>query len=169
MAQSWNLHDVPDVMLVRWVDSGEWPLAQVECLQELGYAVRLTDDGQGIDFSDLPESQARKGSPLDAALYECEAKYSLDPKHEIPLNDAQLATLYDYFTQTLGPCLERRGVAVDAAPSLQRFIQDYANSSEWTPYESVDVANMSSADWNALNRDCPQIPTGNALFGEDGK
>jgi hypothetical protein len=47
----------PDSNVVRYVSPSEWGQAQVDCLKAAGYAVTLTSDGEGVDYSKLPASQ----------------------------------------------------------------------------------------------------------------
>lgn len=167
LAEQLKIGDQPDIPLIRFVDSSEWLETQLNCLEQAGYPVKATSDGQGIDFSDIPAAQSAEGSPLYFALYTCQAQYSPDPRDSQPLSDVQLSALYDYYTKTQVPCLEEHGIAVEPAPSRQTFIETYFSKTNpgWLPYDSVDLKTMTDETWGAINRDCPQSPDNATLYG----
>jgi hypothetical protein len=160
-----ELENVPGVELVRFVEPDEWAGAQIECLNASGYSVKLTDDGDGLDFSAVPPQQQYRGSPLDLAGYVCEAEYTFNPRYNQPLTDAQLRVLYGYFVDDLTPCLEARGLAVDDAPSESAFVESY-DTGAWVPYDSVNPDTLTTEEWNALTAECPQNPEPSSLYAD---
>lgn len=167
LAEQLQIDDPPEVELVRFVDSNEWLATQVDCLHQAGYPVTTTEDGAGIDFSGIPAAQSQRGSPMYVAIYTCQAQYSSDPKDSQPLNDIQLSALYDYYTKSQVPCLEKQGITVASAPSRQTFIETYFGKTTpgWTPYSSIDLKTVTDEEWALLNRACPQSPELDVLYG----
>jgi hypothetical protein len=163
LALDFQLDDPPEVDLIRFVSSEEWPDTQISCMNAAGFAVSLLADGVGIDASSIPESQRHKGGPFHLAMYECEAKYTLDPANSGPLSDAQLSLLYDWYVNESAPCLEAHGITVAAPPTRQTFIETYFTDKGWLPYRSIDVMAMPMPEWNAINAACPQSPEDSVL------
>lgn len=73
--------------------------------------------------------------------------------------EAELRLLYDYYRQSLGPCLDGFGFTYLSPPSRKSFIESGGN---WSPYDSVFTALMNGDEIRALSRACPPVP---AFFG----
>jgi hypothetical protein len=140
----------PKVERVRLVEQSDQPTAIADCLTEQGYDVVVNSQGS--------ISSTGGGEAFQVAYYACEAKYPLHPDYLRPLSDAQLEHLYDYFLNTLKPCLEAEGYGVPPAPSLQRFVETYNDGGGWIVYGEVAGANLPPGEWGRLNALCPQIP-----------
>ena len=146
----------PEVELVRYVDQNEWAEVTVSCLVEQGVDAKVSTDGQGGYEMAGVEGQLL---PMEIAIYTCNARYPTDPALTLPLTEAELDFVYDYYVNVLNPCLENEGVEITEAPSRQAFIDTYgASEGWWTPYEAVGTT--GEEDWNQLNRVCPQSPPG---------
>ncbi|WP_168625786.1 MULTISPECIES: hypothetical protein [unclassified Cryobacterium] len=140
----------PEVERVRLVEQSDQPTAIADCLAEQGYDVVV--DSQGSI------SSTGGGEAFQVAYYTCEATYPLHPDYLRPLSEAQLAHLYNYFLNTLKPCLEAEGYDVPPAPSLQRFLETYNEGGGWIVYGEVAGAKLPPGEWGRINALCPQIP-----------
>jgi hypothetical protein len=74
------------------------------------------------------------------------------------LNSAQAEYAYDYFQQTLIPCLALRGIEVRDAPTRETYFAEFG---WWNPYWSIDpkLLNGSLADRDLLTA-CPPLAPG---------
>lgn len=140
----------PEVERVRLVAQSDRPTAIADCLTEQGYDVLV--DWQGSI------STTRADEAYHVAFYTCEAMYPLYPEYLVPLSNAQLEHLYDYFLDTLKPCLEAEGYGTPPAPSLQQFLEAYNDGGGWNTYAEVAAAGLPPGEWARINAECPQIP-----------
>lgn len=70
-------------------------------------------------------------------------------------SDSDLRFIYDYYVLRLAPCLEEFGYGYFGAPSRDDFV---ASGGNWSPYDSVFTAMMSSSDITVLTQTCPELP-----------
>jgi len=71
------------------------------------------------------------------AFYRCAAANPIDPAGSLEvLTDDQLDYIYDYYLQSLVPCMVLNGFAPTSAPTRVEF---HALAGQWSPYYSVDV------------------------------
>lgn len=82
-----RLVDPPAVELVRWVDLSALAPTRVACLAEQGFSATAVG-GAGIDYDQVPPAQEEA---YKAAIYTCEAKYSLHPYYGLPPSTAALS------------------------------------------------------------------------------
>lgn len=115
--------------------------------------VSVTPDG-GLTSGVVPTAQ---GEAFAVARYVCSVQYAIDPKYSQPLTDTDLGKLYDYYLSTLIPCIEANGFEIPDPPSRATFIDTYLDTA-WNPYAQID--GFSQAQWDKLNQDCPQWPSG---------
>ncbi|MHA6694907.1 hypothetical protein [Homoserinimonas sp. A520] len=147
--------DVDAIKRIRFVSPEELPKAMAECMTRLGFETTVSEDG-GYGGSYTEEQMV----PYTVANLTCRIQYPPHPKYTQPLNDAQLEFLYDYFVDTLTPCLEGEGISVDPAPSRATFVEEYYTH-PWSPYDSLGrTPSQGKLDWIDLNKKCPQIPDG---------
>lgn len=70
-------------------------------------------------------------------------------------SDDELAYTYDYYRQSLVPCLATLGFRTLAPPSRGSFLDSGGN---WSPYDSVFSALLSSEEIATMARVCPEAP-----------
>jgi hypothetical protein len=150
--------------LVRWVTLEESADAQVECLTEAGFPAESLG-GSGIGFDRIPDEQKMLGGPLHAAMWECQALYSVDPRTQVALTKEQYRILLAYLDTTMRTCLTDRGYEFSEAPSLESFIEGYESGHPWVPWEDLDLANVPEDEYAELERECPQAPPSSELYG----
>jgi len=146
---------LPEVERVRFVDLSEHNYAMADCLTAAGFTA--------VGFWDGYQTGSAEGQelPLALATYECQAKYPINPRVMVQLNDDQLRYLYEYYTQIATPCLNEEGYDVPPAPSLQNFVGNYGQPGSWQPFWLVET--KTNEEWEAINKKCPQTPK--ELFG----
>ena len=93
------------------------------------------------------------------AQYTCRAKFQLNAGALALLNTAQLDYLYDYYQDTLMPCLGLRGVALEAVPRREEVV-DVARfgSYPWNPYDQLYDFGLGMAAPDGLLAACPAFP-----------
>lgn len=141
---------VPNVEWERFIELEEFAPVMAACYTDQGFPSVASADG-GVSG----EYQDEEAEAYALAGYTCMTKFPTDPKYAIPLNDSQIAYIYDYQTQVLTPCLEDAGYTVDAAPAREDFVANYlTDGGGWYPYEHVNAGSLTVS----LNVQCPQIP-----------
>lgn len=91
--------------------------------------------------------------------YRCRMSYQLASERLGLLNEAQLDYLYDYYQDTLVPCLRIRGVELpeiltrDEAVDIGRF-----GAFPWNPYNAMPDFVRGDVQDAALWQDCPAFP-----------
>ena len=153
---------IPD--LVRWVTLEDSVAAQVECLNEAGFPAESLG-GSGIGFDSIPDEQKALGGPLHAAMWTCQAQYSVDPRTQVPFTKDQYRILHSYLDTTMRSCLKERGYEFGEAPSLESFIEGYESGHPWVPWEQLALANVPQDEYAQLEQDCPQSPPSAELYG----
>ena len=144
----------PQVEQVRVVTAADSAKVVAQCIQELGYPATAREDG-GISFGATPEAQAEQ---QNIAVYTCRVKYPTDPAFTLPPTDDEIAYLYDYYANTLVPCLAERGYDIEM-PSKGAFVDSTnVNGIPWSPYQ--DLASVGGGELDALLLECKQTPHG---------
>ena len=126
-----------------------WPLFQT-CMDEAGYPGypnQTFNDGE----LDMAESQA-----LSIADFSCQQQTLTDPVSSGYLSPAQADYAYDYYQQTLIPCLALRQVAVTDIPSRADFVESFG---AWSPYWSISL-NFEDRHTREMLEACPAIAPG---------
>lgn len=154
----WEISGLPDDQrppdpTVVTVDPQDYASAFVSCMNEAGYD-NYEASGGGYTYS-WPEG----GEPESATLakYVCDASMWAD-SYGGWYNTAQISYLYDYFEQTLVPCLAVYGAQLTEVPTRQQF-EDMLGG--WHPYLGIRQADHDRVfgDRQVL-RDCPPMPAG---------
>ena len=148
---------VPEVERIAFIGPDEWAETIAACLNEDGFSAVAQDGGLASAPTEGQEL------PFAIATYVCNAKYPINPRTNVELNDDQLRYLYEYYTQVLTPCLNEEGFDVPEPPSLQTYVSSWRAGSPWDPYGLVVDALESDDEWTSINKKCPQTPDG--LFG----
>ncbi len=151
----------PEAERVRFISPDEWAQVQVDCLNGEGFRAEASSDGGLAPSAQIPEAQM-EGYAI--ARYICTVKYPFDPKYLAPISPEQIDLVYDYYVDTLIPCLEREGYPVDDPPSRALFRDTYETEDRWMPYEVL--LGSSQSEWDRVGGICPQMPSASYLFGE---
>jgi hypothetical protein len=154
-----------DVEFVRYISPDDWGRVHAQCFRDHGIDAAETFDG-GISFERVPEDLPDRERVIQEAEYRCLVMYPVHPRYRQPLSPAQIRVIYDYYIDSLVPCLRRRGLGIPDPPEWETFLARFETSHEWTPYQFVTWASYSDEEWQALNEDCPQHPPLSAIYGE---
>jgi hypothetical protein len=169
-----HMTEFPHTELVRVIAPQEQGQMWKSCLEAAGYAVTLGMGGTiGNSPAGLPPDQQ---AAFDTAEYVCFAQYPVDQTQYPIFGDEQIRLTYDYYVDTLAPCLTSRGFEVAEPPTWQAFRDTWApddkggytaSDDTWFPYELVGAVPMIQEEWEALNAACPQNPTDEQLWGDE--
>ncbi len=128
----------------------------VECLAEHGIAATATDDG-GIEIPTLPGQDA---TPIFELQEGCRddlvAAGRISPPSEPTREYFEGSYAYNLSLKT---CLEAEGFEISEPPSVETYIDSYLNftgEGSWAPYNDISPGMLSQAEWEDLNRICPQ-------------
>ena len=128
-----GLVERPEVELVEAVDDEDGFFQLAECLGKHGYAgFGMSDGPEGVQLQpisgDLPTEQMQ----LD--FYTCFAGApTLQQNTQPVLSSAQLQYLYDYYQESVIPCLEVAGIHIETVPTREVYLSNPYGT--WTPYE----------------------------------
>lgn len=151
LAAQFGIDDPPEVEPVRLIRLQEFAPTRVACLQDAGYDVGFTQDGEGITYPPISDPALQKSFNL--AVYICELQYPVQMRYNAPLTAEGLKMLYAYRSGELVTCLEGLGYSVSSeVPSETVFVQ---SDGEWSPYQGLAVR---SEDMKQLFAECPQTP-----------
>jgi hypothetical protein len=98
--------------------------------------------------------------------YECFAAYPVDSEYTMQ-SAAQFDLVYDYFKDTLIPCLHAQGYSVTDAPSRLQFRTTWDGWGDplfpfvWNPYYDLE---RIATDPEALQRQCPPTPPSQSFY-----
>lgn len=143
---------------VDWVFATE---LMIRCARDQGVPVKLTPDGEGIDFMGVPPDQnAMAGAIVDA----CRAGLNIpDP---VPVTREDVEKLYDHLVAMV-PCLESFGLVIPEPPSKETFLDTYPTCTNciiyddwWDPYARVYVGpgGLTKQVYDELLAACPRTP-----------
>ncbi|MEP6478245.1 MAG: hypothetical protein ABJB03_02545 [Rhodoglobus sp.] len=65
--------------------------------------------------------------------------------------------MYDYFTESLSPCLGLLGHVVGTPPTRGNFISTYYLKPAWLPYYDV-TPQIEPGEWRTVDFRCPPLP-----------
>jgi len=154
-ALQWSGIEVPDapaVEVVAYIPSAGWGTAVSGCMNAAGYA----------DYSATRTGMTYPSREDDAetlALYTCIARYPVQSDFSAYANKAQLEFLYDYFRDSLIPCLAAEGYIVPGtAPSREQF-SEFTVQPRWNPYNA-----LPSTPPAAVRERCPASPFATGLI-----
>ena len=150
-----------------WFEYGSLDLERPEAKSELvasdsssgdvaqcGASQIIVDEESGVaTVTALPSSET--------ALYECQAAqipYPTDVEYYTP---AQLGAIYDYFRDSLVPCLQVQGLDVGVAPSRDEFV-GVAGSIPWDPYTELG-ADLPPSRAAEIRARCAALPDADFL------
>lgn len=158
----WANLDLPDER--RPVDTGfevvaieDWAHQVASCMKSAGYT-NFEDRGGTLQIGKSDPISEPVSESID--FFECRSAYQRDLTLGTALTRDQRDFLYDYYQQSLVPCLELAGVRVDDAPTREWFAQT-GEGMGWNPYYAMDTFSFGEvvAD-DELLATCPSFPKG---------
>lgn len=143
---------VPEVEVVRWIAPEERDQVRSECMSDLGFPE--SPDG-GWNYI---EEQAQA---LGVAMYTCDAMYRIDEIYEQPYGDAEHQRYYDYWRDTVLPCLTDKGYATNELPSFEVFTATAGTTDEYGPVGE----SWPSVAYDEAMEACKVIPSTDYVLG----
>lgn len=141
----------PAVSVVSYVPPAGWGTVIAGCMNAAGYE-DYSATRSGLSYS------ARESDAESLALYTCIGQYPVRGDFSAYANKAQLEYLYDYFRDSLIPCLAREGYLVPGtAPSKESFTA-VTVLPRWNPYGAL--IDRPPAD---VRERCPASPFAGGL------
>lgn len=161
MLRQGRLEALPtDAEFVCYISRDESGRVYAECISEQGFDATENSSG-GVHF-DVPKEQQ---PALAVAEYRCLARYPVHPVFMQPLTEEQVEILYDYYVDTLVPCLEGEGYDVGEVPTLETYKATRRTDEQWFPYNVVGA--VPEDEWRRINEKCPQGPPTDVLYGDN--
>ena len=138
--------DAPEVPVVAYVPSAGWGTVVAGCMNAAGYE-QYAATRSGMSYP------SRESDAETLALYTCIGQYPVQADFSAYANKAQLEYLYDYFRNSLVPCLAARGYIVPGtAPSREEFTE-LTVQPRWNPYNA-----LQKVPTEAVRESCPASP-----------
>ena len=134
-----------------------WGFRMQRCMAETGYTAYTYDQSRG--FSNGLERTSNRGSE-GLAWYYCNEIYPTYDTRYSEVDDAELASLYDYYDAWLVPCLRLAGFPVLNVPTAEQFRgggPGYPGS--WNPYLTARLPD-TTVDTARLLQTCAPYPSG---------
>ena len=151
----------PDLR-VHTVSTGvQWVRDMSKCLGGKGLASLQSTADRPIDLagaSDIHDVNTR------ISEFICQAEHPTDAQLRAMLSPSEAGVLFDYYVDSLQPCLLLNGGVVPARPpSRVAFVSTYSSTS-WSPYDvsSVDATEVDGngdISTTALGARCPRFPS----------
>lgn len=119
----------------------------------------VNDWSEALNACEQPIEEIADTEQALLAEYTCRAKYQLNAGALALLNGAQLDYLYDYYQDTLIPCLGLRGIELASFPTREESV-DVARfgSYPWNPYDELFDYGIGMAAPDGLLSTCPPFP-----------
>ena len=118
-----------------------------------GVSVVIEVNTGAVSVTTLPSSET--------ALYECNTAQIPYPTNLGYYTPAQLGAVYDYFRDSLVPCLQAQGLHIAVAPTRDEFA-GVAGSIPWDPYFELG-ADLPPSRAQLIRQQCPAMPDADFL------
>lgn len=143
-----EVDDAPVIDVIAYVPPAGWGTAVAGCMNAAGYSEYTVSRG-GMTYP--PRDASDDDESL--ALYTCIGRYPVQGDFSSYANKAQLEFLYDYFRDSLIPCLAAEGYVVPGiAPTRAQFTA-FTVEPRWNPYNAL-LTKPSAA----VREACPASP-----------
>ena len=138
--------DAPEVPVVAYVPSAGWGTVVAGCMNAAGYE-QYSATRSGMSYP------SRDSDAETLALYTCIGQYPVQADFSAYANKAQLEYLYDYFRNSLVPCLAARGYIVPGAAPTREEFTEFTVQPRWNPYNA-----LRETPTEAVRESCPASP-----------
>jgi hypothetical protein len=139
------------------VSVDEYDDAVADCLAATEFAdsYRFSAEYGGLYFTKSPDDPS-DGERL--ALYVCMSSYQVPAKYRGYYSTDELGYIYDYYRDSLIPCLVNHGYPVPLAPHRDQFMAT-PGTLDWHPYFQMPT-NFPQDRFGELQLACPYLPPG---------
>ena len=116
-----------------------------------------------LDVSLCLQHENTDTSTPDDALFVCKARHPKLSDLDRFLSDSQASVLYDYYVDSLQPCLLMAGQPVTTPPSRAVFLAENRRNETWSPWQSSRLLVFgnpqdSARRYRILQAQCPPAP-----------
>lgn len=118
-------------------------------LPEDSHLVAGPDGGMRVEWSNGVTTQ------LQFANGSCVANRPVFAATRPPITEEELDFTYDYYLQSLVPCLGNLGFPNLAPPTRGSFTESHGN---WSPYDAVFTSFLESDEIATIAIVCPELP-----------
>lgn len=137
----------PTVEFEAYTDPDDTNRVYTDCMVAAGY-----EDWDQQSYGSLGEPPIAER--LD--LYTCLSRFPVHPSFYGLYAPGQLEAMYDYYQDTLVPCMEASGVSVRAVPTREDFVgKPPVLGGTWNPY-AFDYE-MGEQEWTSLYMHCTDL------------
>ena len=150
----------PDLRVVAISDGSRWTGNMSGCLENRGVvSFQVAEDGT-VTLSRLDQDNGFG----KLSIFICHAQY---PRHQdlsLFLSPSQASVLYDYYVDSLQPCLLTKGHEIATPPTRKHFLEQVSTSARWSPYIAIVARHAlsntlsDSSGLAALKTLCPPYP-----------
>jgi len=138
----------PPVDFVSFVDPANTEQAYAACMQAAGHEGWTPSNSSALGGPPI-------GERLD--LYICIAQYPIAPSYYGLYTPAQLGAIYDYYRDSLVPCIRAAGVGVGEPPTRAEFVAIPKGFRVlWTPYDA-GAPGLTQTEKQSLYTKCPDL------------
>lgn len=133
----------------------EWAERVAACMTAKGYR-NFEARGGNLQIGKSATFSEEVSEAID--FFECRSAFQRELSIASGINAEQREYLYDYYQESLVPCLELAGVRVESAPTRAAFAAT-GEGIGWNPYLALDGFSFGevSVDAETLER-CPSFP-----------
>lgn len=137
----------PTVEFESYTDPDDTTEVYRSCMREAGH-----EDWTEVNFHALGDAPVTER--LD--LYVCTSRFPLHPSFYGLYTESQLDAIYDYYEESLVPCMQASGIDVRGVPTRAEFVGNPpAMGSVWSPF-NYDYE-LSDNLWMVIYRDCNDL------------
>lgn len=142
----------PDETPVQVASSVEWSAAFAGCMNDKGFDQYTVQSG-GLEVQgNLPATPE-----FELANYTCSVRLEHPGRFEGLLGPVEAGFRYEYFQDSLVPCLAMRGIELFDVPTRKEFFETYGS---WNPYWSVEEDDAQVAYTVETAAACSPVPPG---------
>ncbi len=143
------------IEVVRKIKPEEWQQAHESCLNDFGYFASPNGDWG------VPEEQWQA---LGIATYSCLVMYPVQDKYTKKNGEPELLRYYEYWRDTVLPCLKEKGYETNELPSFEVFTATAGTEKEYHPIGDVDEE-FSTTRWEEATEVCHVLPSADYILG----
>lgn len=141
------------IEVVREIKPGEWDQVNHDCMESFGFPE--LPDGGGWS---VPEEQSQA---YGLAVYSCLVMYPYAEIYTKPNGEKEHRRFYDYWGNTVLPCLKEKGYATRELPSFEVFRATAGTSEEYYPVGEA----LTDPRFNEATEACKVLPSADYILG----
>lgn len=135
----------PAVTFLGYVDPEETTETYVECMVDAGF----------VDYDPFASGNGTADVNETLALFVCISERPLEPRYYNLFTTRQLEFLYDYYQESVIPCLRGAGIEIGTIPTREQFTTPLRGGGTylWSPWQRS--ADISPQTFMSVSLHCP--------------